>query len=541
MSVRWDGIIVPILLLAAIVPARAKGTIAGTALVAASSITYSDTTPKVVRTPDAVVTVDPTPSIAVGMPKSSDVVVGAKAYPCTITNTGNYTDNFIVSISTSPNAYAILVKDTNGDGIWQPSESQTVNIVLNVAPDQVLNCLLVVQNNPGTKPGDLGTATITAMSASNRAITGTATFNATFGVKAAAVMVFDVPDPITTSPIMLQGDVVVGSKTGSVYSVNTTGPEAGKLAWKFPADGNLGGAIHDRVATDGAGYYFTAGDSATYRLSLDGKLVWKADLSESGSGSSTMPLVGANDVTVACNDGCVRRLDKNTGELLGTSSPLGGGALGTPSMPGTAEMWVGGSNGRIYNVNAEAGYAVMSSLAISGQAVSATPFVDVRSGLVLTATPEGNVYALGSQSDSVRWGPIALGSRVHGSPWVDSAEGIAYFNGTDGTIHALRVSDGSAVPGYPIHVTDGGGFEGSPIVDPISSGVKVLLAASTAGRLYGFQPSDPTRMVLFDADDPSVKFVGTPALSGAGPDGLLVVAATNGRIYGFRAGDLVSK
>jgi hypothetical protein len=526
--------------MAAMAPAQAKGTAAGTTLVAASNVTFFDTVLKAVKTPDTVVTVDPKPGITVSLSKSSDIVVGAKAYPCVVTNTANFTDSLIVSVSTSKNAYAILVKDTNGDGIWQPSESQTVNVVLNVAPDQAIPCLLVVQSNVGTPAGDPGTATITAMSAKDRSVTSSATFNATFGARTAPVVVYDLPQPASTSPIVSQGTAIVGTEVGCVYSVNVTGANAGTLAWKYPEQGNAGGPIHDRVATDGAGYYFTAADGLVCRLSTDGKLVWQTKLAGEGAGSSAMPLVGATDVTVACGDGCIRRLDKQTGALLSVSSSVGAGALGTPSMPQTADMWVGGSDGRLYNINAEAGCAVMSSLPISGQPVSATPFVDVRSGLVLTATTEGNVYALGSHSNAVKWGPVALGSSVKGSPWVDSADGIAYFGGVDGTIYALHVADGSAVAGYPVHVNDGGGFEGSPIVDPIATGQKVLFAASTAGRLYGFRPSDPAHMVLFDANDPSIQFVGTPALSGAGPDGVLVVVGTNGRIYGFRAGDAVA-
>lgn len=540
MSVRWDGIIIPVVLLAAMAPAQARGTLAGTVITASAQVSYLDTVVASVQTPDTAITVAPSPSITITLPRSSDNVAGAMSFPCTVTNTGNLTDNLTVYLSPTDNTFALLIKDDNADGVWQATESQGLVSLKSLPPDKPVAGLLVVQANAGTPVGSQGAVNIDAMSGADRNVQALATFTATFVRKLAPKFSFQSPEPLSASPIVSDHTAIVGSEAGVIYAVNTDGPNAGKLAWRFPAADNLGGAIRGRVATDGAGYYFTANNGVSYRLDKTGKQVWQRQVVPAGVEMEAMPLVGRDDVTLACGDGRVRRFDKETGAIVGASLPVGTGTLTTPSMPGTGDMWIGGSDGSLYNINADNGYAVMSVRELSHLPISATPFVDARSGLVLTATPEGSVYALISHSDLVKWGPVSLGSPVKGSPWVDSSAGIAYFGGTDNTIHALHVADGSPVAGYPVKLKDGGAFVGSPVVDPMPNGNSVLFAATTAGRIYGFNPADPKHFVEFATDDPNVKFIGSPALSSAAADGVLVAAGSDGKLYGFAASDAVA-
>ena len=540
MSVRWDGIIIPMALLAAMTPAQAKGTLAGTVVTASAKVLYTDTVAASVETPGASVTVAPSPSVTITLPRSSDNVAGAMSFSCVVTNTGNLTDNVLVYLTPSDNTYAILVKDENADGVWQATESQVMVSLKSLAPDKPVAGLLVVQSNPGTPIGAQGTVTIDVKSGVDKSVHAVATFTATFVKKLAKQFAYQAPEPLASSPMVMNNTAIVGSETGVVYAVNTAGPNIGKLAWRFPASGNVGAAIRGRVATDGAGYYFAANNGVFYRLDLTGNLIWQQQVVPTGVEMEAMPLVGRDDVTLACGDGRVRRFNKDTGAIISASRPVGNGTLTTPSMPGTGDMWIGGSDGSLYNINADNGYAVMSSRELSHMPISATPFVDARTGLVLAATSEGNVYALLSHSDAVKWGPVSLGSPVNGSPWVDSAAGIAYFGGTDNTIHALHVADGSPVAGYPVQFKDGGSFIGAPVVDPMPNGNSVLFAATTSGRIYGFRPSDPAHFVQFATDDPSVKFIGSPALSSAAADGVLVAAGSDGKLYGFSAADAVA-
>jgi hypothetical protein len=528
-------------LLAALAPAQAKGTLAGTVVTASAQVAYVDAITAVsVQTPDANVTVAASPSVTLSLPHASDNVAGAMAFPCVVTNTGNSPDDVTVALTPSSNTYSIMVHDDNADGVWQGTESRTMVSLKALPPDQPVAGLLVVQSNPGTPVDAQGTVKIAVNSGIDTSVQAQATFTATYVTKLAPQFRFQAQEPFTSSATVVNNIAIAGSDSGVVYAVNVAGPTAGQLAWRFPAAANLGAPIRGRVATDGVGYYFTANNGMCYRLDTAGRLVWQQQVVPAGVEMEAMPLVGPNDVTLACGDGRIRRFNKDTGALISISVPVGNGVLTTPSMPGSDGIWVGSSDGALYNISTGNGYAVMSARELSQMPISATPFVDARSGLVLTTTPEGNVYALISHSDIVKWGPVSLGTPVMGSPWVDSAAGIAYFGGTDNTIRALNVADGSPVAGYPAQFKDGGSFLGTPVVDPMPNGKSVLFAATTTGRVYGIRPSDPTRFVEFATTDPNVKFVGSPAVSSAAADGIMVVAGTDGALYGFSAAAAVA-
>jgi outer membrane protein assembly factor BamB len=345
---------------------------------------------------------------------------------------------------------------------------------------------------------------------------------------------------MTSSPIVRNGLAVTGSEAGVLYAVRAQGDAAGALAWRYPETGSLGAPIRGRVAADATGLYFTANDGILHKIDANGQPLWQSRVVPAGTDTEAMPIVTDDAVTLACGDGRVRRIDKQTGSILAASPTVGLGTLSTPSMPRDGDLWLGGSDGRLYNMDVDHGFTVMSAHSISNQPMSATPFVDARSGVVMSVSGEGDVFAMRVRSDQIVWGPKSLGSPVKGSPWVDSNAGIAYFATTSGTLHALRVTDGAPVAGYPVQLTTTGGFVGAPVVLPLPNGQTTVFLGSTSGTFFAVNAANPGRVARFETGDPTVQFAGAPALSGPTMDDIIVVAGTNGRLYGFRVRDAVA-
>jgi outer membrane protein assembly factor BamB len=540
-SVRWGGKTLPLALFAMTASAMAASVPAGTVLTTRAEAIYTDGGPRIVQSAPMSVTVEKAAVATVTLDQAPAVVRGTQPYRCTITNAGNYAGGIVVYVTKSSNTDATLVYDTNEDGVWQRSETTTVLSQPPMPPDDPLKCFLLLKAKAGTLAGDQGGAVVFVSPKDDPLREASAEVDVTFADRALApAFTFQASEPLNSSPTIRDGVALVGSEGGTVYAVQTQGAAAGSLLWRYPVSGGVGAPIRGRVAVDASGYYFTANNGKAYHLDRNGGLVWETQAADAGASMEAMPLVDATSVLLACGDGHIRVLDKQTGAVLGTSAALGTGALTTPAAPRPGELWVGASDGNLYNVNVAQGFTVLSARKLGDAPLLATPFVDVRSGLVMSVTPDGNVYAMRLHSDQTLWGPVSLGCAVQGSPWVDSAAGIAYFAATDGTLHALRVMDGAPMTRYPAQITDAGGFQGSPVVDPLPGGASVAFVGSDAGKLYAVTAQDPTQRIAFDAKDAGVRFLGSPALSGAKLDDLVVVSGSNGALYGFVAGDALN-
>lgn len=538
LSVRWSGLAVALTLLA-IPAARAVSVTAGTVLTTQALLTYSAAgQPGNVTSAPVSVTVDKAAVARLSLETSKAVVNGSQAFACTITNAGNYVGDFRVVVTQTANTSAMLVEDSNKDGVWQRSETTRVTGT-GLQPDVPFGCFLVVKPRAGAQPGDTGGAAVFVAPTDNLRLEVSANLSITYGDTAIhPSFTFEGGDPLNSSPTVRNGVALVGSDGGVLYAVTAKGQYAGTLAWRYPASGGVGAAIRGRVAVDATGYYFTANNGWAYHLSDSGAEVWKTQVVPDNVKMEAMPLLDANAVTLACGDGRVRRLDKATGALLGTSQSIGAGSLTTPSAPRAGELWLGASDGSLYSVNDAHGFTVLSAYSVSTTGVLATPYVDIVSGLVLSVTPEGNVYAMRIRSSEMVWGPVALGAPINGAPWVDSKAGLVYFASTDGRLFVLHVKDGRPADGFPIQLTDTGGFQNTPIVAPAPDGTSVAFLASDSGRVIAASIMNPTLRTVFDTSDPSARFLGSPALSGIRADDVLVAGASNGTLYGFLVGDL---
>jgi hypothetical protein len=108
------------------------------------------------------------------------------------------------------------------------------------------------------------------------------------------------------------------------------------------------------------------------------------------------------------------------------------------------------------------GFAPVWKAALSG-AIVASPLAARTSSqglVVFAATEAGNVYALGN-GGTVLWqksiGSVVTNGNcgtygISSTGAIDSARGLLYVIGASGLLHALRLTDGSEAPGWPVRV-----------------------------------------------------------------------------------------
>jgi hypothetical protein len=524
-----------------VIPAAVGGgTPAGTVLKSTATIGYVDGGASATITTTSIVTVTRAAGCKVALERSVDDFTTQRATKVTVTNTGNGPATLNLGVSASYGWAAKLVADSNADGIWQPSEASGISSVGPLEPDESASVFVLVSPNTSVlKRHQQGTIWVTVADSLESAAASKSALTANYQKPLVPAFVFRADSALAASPTVVNGLAVCGSEGGVLYAVYVNGANAGSLAWRYPESGSLGAPIRARVSSDGMTFCVAAGNTVA-RLSSDGREMWRSAIGPAGKGIEAMPLFSPEGIVVACGDGKVRRLDPSDGTVLSVSPSLGNGALSTPSMPGTGELWVGGADGSVYDLRAGSSrgeYSVLASHVISGQAVSATPFVDIRAQRVVTVSSEGSVYAMQLRTGQALWGPVALGSPVRSAPWVDSRGRVVYLAGTDNTLHALRAEDGAPVEGYPMLFEGEGGFTGTPVVVPLADGRRVLFAANNAGRLYAVDAANPSVWAMFDTGNSQSRFLGSPAVSGTGDDDVVVAACTDGSLYAFRLAD----
>lgn len=119
---------------------------------------------------------------------------------------------------------------------------------------------------------------------------------------------------VSATPLAHDGRIYFGCCDRNFYCLDA---ETGKEAWRFAT----GGLISLDSVMHGGVIYFTSFDHSLYAITLEGRLVWKADCGDiPGS-----PLYHEGKVYVGSRDGNLLALDAATGRLIwkfGTSGPV---------------------------------------------------------------------------------------------------------------------------------------------------------------------------------------------------------------------------
>jgi outer membrane protein assembly factor BamB len=91
-----------------------------------------------------------------------------------------------------------------------------------------------------------------------------------------------------TNPLVVDNKVYAGNRDGYFYAIFISGPDQGKLAWRY----RTGGSIHFSAAYKDRMVYFASDDSHAYALNADtGQLVWKSDKLPGAGFHSWWPVV----------------------------------------------------------------------------------------------------------------------------------------------------------------------------------------------------------------------------------------------------------
>lgn len=154
-----------------------------------------------------------------------------------------------------------------------------------------------------------------------------------------------------TNPLVVGDKVFAGNRDGYFYAINTNGPLAGQLAWKYQTQG----PIHFSAAFKDEVVYFASDDSHAYALNAQsGTLVWKSAKLPGAGFHSWWPVVyrdvvifaGSNNYRTSISPGPENQLTemeledvypnhKNTpkGTLVGPlGSASGAWVAGTPTI-----------------------------------------------------------------------------------------------------------------------------------------------------------------------------------------------------------------
>ncbi|MBN1663727.1 MAG: DUF11 domain-containing protein [Deltaproteobacteria bacterium] len=214
-----------VLLLLAVVaapPARAEGTLAGTAISNQAYADYKDANGNamtrvysntVTVTVSQVAGVSTTPETA-----SHNGIAGTNAaFPVTVCNTGNGNDTITLTAATTLGTVTIY-KDDNGDGIWQPTELTVVTNTGVLAADACFKVIVVSSIPAGAANGTSITTTITATSTYTGTVTDTSTLTTT--VQAATLTLTKAVSTATPKPGDIITYAVTGSNSGAAFAYN---------------------------------------------------------------------------------------------------------------------------------------------------------------------------------------------------------------------------------------------------------------------------------------------------------------------------------
>lgn len=246
--------------------AFAAGTPAGTTITNKATATYTDANNNTYA-PVESNTVSVTVSQVAGVTTSPATVSqngspGGKTYfSGQIVNSGNGTDTFNLTAAGLPAGYTYAIyKDTNGDGILQPSEEVAGNMLgasVSLDADQVQYAIAVITAPAGAAAGSTASLNFTATSVLTPAVSSTSTMTVT--IQAAVITFSKSATPAAPKP----GETVTysitwnNSGTAPGYLVVLTDAIPAETTYKTGSMTYSGAARTDAADADNADYNVT--------------------------------------------------------------------------------------------------------------------------------------------------------------------------------------------------------------------------------------------------------------------------------------------
>lgn len=378
----------------------------------------------------------------------------------------------------------------------------------------------------------------------------------------------DLPHQPTTWPILVGGNLIIGTDDGSVSAIDARTSE---LRWTQHLPG-----VGQNIAGDGGKLVFLDDTGVGVLDPATGTPGWHVDLAT----STSRPTVDDGQVYVGASDGTVRALDLQTGaQTWRWDGPSGIPVRADVILDGV--VYVATNDGRLILVDRSSGQqictfrtlatrvavplvangtvyvsnVVMDGGAQTGQVAAIDgrtceprwkflpPSGDqamaglVAGDIVYVATKSDGLYALRDLGDRFEqvWRQAGLPSLSQPPALVD---GLLYSLSTNGPLAAVRPDDGSIAWTTPIDMESIGGpvlSGGELFVTGNGGGTTALLAfadrdvlaslprAAEASPSPSASPASPQPFTVVKTFDAATTTVTMPLSMAAGPDGLLYV------------------
>ncbi len=325
---------------------------------------------------------------------------------------------------------------------------------------------------------------------------------------------FETKDAVTSSPVVVNGTVFVGSGDGFVYAVDLA---SGKEIWKFKTDD----LVEAPPLVHKGHVYVGSADFFLYALdAVSGKLLWKFETGDKILGSAnwmrdvngkTRILVGSYDNKLYCFDQDGKKLwDYTTDNYVN----------GTPAILADRVVF-GGCDAVLHVVSATKGKAIMKlrlgdDCHVAGSVALADGkafFGHYGNEFVCVDLDEGKqVWSYPSRQYAFFSSPAVLADRV-------------VFGGRNKKVHCVRRDNGKQIWTFPTKRK----VDGSPVV----CGDKVVVGSGD-GRLYLLALADGKDLWNYEIGRP---IVSSPAVA----QGMIVVGANDNRLWAFRAAPKAGK
>jgi len=248
-------------------------------------------------------------------------------------------------------------------------------------------------------------------------------------------------DYYTSSPAVVDGIVLFGSRDGSLYAVDA---ESGSELWRYATEGQIWSspaAADGTVFVGGADGSLHAVDLATgesrWRYDTEGRSLASAEFGFDRRTIQSSPAVGDGRVFFGSRDGFVYAVDAQTGALAWSFDQEVSWCITSPAVDGGV-VYAGSSDGLFAQaLDAESGeelwrtateFRVFASPAVSGETV-------------LVADHAGVLFALDRRTGEEQW-RFRAGQAMQSSPVV--ADGVVYVGSDDGFVYAIAGTAGQS-------------------------------------------------------------------------------------------------
>lgn len=313
-------------------------------------------------------------------------------------------------------------------------------------------------------------------------------------------------DSVTTSPVVADGKVFIGTSGGKFYALDAT---SGGIIWTFDA----GSPVSSSPAfQNGVVFFGTENPGNIYALDAStGLPIWQYQVGTTAALPSS-PGVIDNKVIMGTSDGKLLCLNESEGQLL-WNTQLGAGPLSSPaiqngtifitstlgvdavdlqtgtsiwefatswpvtSTPAVADglVLVGTENNdHVYALDQSTGSPVWNYFT-SGWLTS--PAVDTSAQLVIVGSKDYKLYAFNEQTGLLEWryfnGPNYLTASAI------SANGLVYVGTFDGNLHCVNETTGEEIWNYSVT---------APIVSSPTIIYEHVLVGAQDGSIYCFGP-----------------------------------------------------